>query len=137
MNRREFVFTSVTAAGTAACVLSRVQAAAPPPLIPIPKGVRPLFGVIFDQRFATARTFAQAAAWRGNKIFGYAGDLTGVWLREIEPRWSARAGALAGISTPIALVCLEQLAAQHWLRVVTRIDQQTGSGEALISWIIA
>jgi hypothetical protein len=137
MNRREFVFASFTTAGTAAFVLSRVQADAPLPLIPIPKGVPALFAVIFDQRFAAARTFASAAAWRGNRIFGYSGDLTSVWLQEIEPRWAARAGALAGISTPTALFCLEQLAAQHWLRVVTRIEQPAGSGEALISWIIA
>jgi hypothetical protein len=127
MNRREFVFASVTAAAAAACAAPAAQAS-----------VRlPVFAVIFDRRFAAAHAFADAAAWRGHKVFGYGGDLTAVWLDEIEPRWSRRAGALAGMSTPAALFCLEQLAAQHWLRVVTRIEQRTGAGEPLISWVIA
>ena len=125
MNRREFVFAGVTAATAAACALPMAQAS------------RPVFAVIFDRRFAAAHAFANAAAWRGHRVFGYGGDLTAVWLGEIEPRWARRAGALAGMSTPAALFCLEQLAAQHWLRVVTRSEQQTATGERLISWVIA
>jgi hypothetical protein len=124
MNRREFVFAGITAAGTATCALPVVHK-------------HSVFAVIFDRRFAAAHSFANVAAWRGLKVFGYGGDLTAVWLGEIEPRWARRAGALAGISTPAALFCLEQLAAQHWLRVVRRIEQRTGTGEPLISWVIA
>jgi hypothetical protein len=137
MNRREFVFAGVTAAGTAACALPVVQACAPVPAPVMPAGKHPVFAVIFDRRFAAAHAFASAAAWRGHQVFGYGGDLTAVWSGEIEPRWSRRAGALAGMSTPAALFCLEQLAAQHWLWVVTRLEQRTGTGESLISWVIA
>jgi hypothetical protein len=133
MNRRDFVLTGITAAGTA--TVARPLARPTPPLgATAASDQRPLFAVIFDQRFAAARAFASAMAWRGHKVFGYEGDITAVWLREIEPRWTRRAGALAGVSTPRALFCLEQLAAQHWLRVVTRNTQQGGS---LISWVIA
>ncbi len=136
MNRREFVFTGATAVGTAACAIWPVQAASLP-AVPLPSGGRPVFAVVFDQRFAAARTFAQAATWRGRRVFGYCGDLTAIWMREIEPHWSRRAGALAGMSTPTALFCLEQLAAQHWLRVVTRTEHRVGPNERLISWVIA
>jgi hypothetical protein len=124
MNRRDFVIAGLTAAGTAAWTL------------PLLHG-QPLFAVIFDARFATAHAFGDAMAWRGQRVFGYDGDLTAVWLREIEPRWSRRAGALAGMSTPNGLFCLEQLAAQHWLRVTTRLEQRAGAGQSLISWVIA
>jgi len=136
MKRREFVFAGVTAAGTAACALSAVQTATLPAVLDRAHE-RPWFAVIFDERFAAAHAFAQAAAWRGHKVFGYRGDLTAVWQREIEPHWSRRAGALAGMSTAPGLFCLEQLAAQHWLRVVTRSEQRAGAGAPLISWVIA
>jgi hypothetical protein len=125
MDRREFVLAGITAAATAACALPLVRASSG------------LFAVVFDERFAAAHAFANAMAWRGHRIFGYDGDLTAVWLQEIEPRWSRRAGELAGMSTPTALFCLEQLAAQHWLRVTTRIEQRAGAGQPLISWVIA
>jgi hypothetical protein len=137
MDRREFAFAGITAAAAAACALPLVRASAPFPAALLPVAKRPLFAVIFDERFAAADAFADAMAWRGHKVFGYDGDLTAVWLREIEPGWARRAGALAGISTPIALFCLEQLAAQHWLRVTTRSERRAGAGQPLISWVIA
>jgi hypothetical protein len=137
MKRREFVLAGITAAGAVTCALAPVRGSPAFPPTPIPAGKRPLFAVIYDRRFEAAQAFANAAAWRGHKVLGYDGDLTAVWLREIEPRWSRRAGALAGMSTPTALFCLEQLAAQHWLRVVTRNEQRMGAGELLISWVIA
>ncbi len=126
MNRRDFVITGLTAGGIAACALPLLQA-----------GARPVFAVVYDQRYAAAHAFADAMAWRGHSVFGYGGDLTAVWMHEIEPRWSRSAGALAGMTTPTALFCLEQLAAQHWLRVVTRTDHRASAGQALVSWIIA
>ena len=139
MNRRELVIAGAAAAGTAAGVLSPVQIVAALPATLISTGHHPVFAVIFDHRFEAARAFAKVAAWRGNRVFSYDGDLTAVWVRQIEPRWSARAGALAGMTTPTALFCLEQLAAQHWLRVVSRTEPRAraATGEALISWVIA
>ncbi len=137
MNRRELVFAGAAAAGTAVCVLAPVRRVAAPPATHIPTRKHPVFAVIFDRRFEAARDFARVAAWRGNTVFGYGGDLTKVWVRQIEPRWSARAGALAGMTTPTALFCLEQLAAQHWLRVVSQREQRVGAGAPLISWVIA
>lgn len=136
MNRREFVWAGATAAATLACALPPLRATAAAGLV-FPAGTAPLFAVIFDRRFTAAQGFARAAAWQGHRVFGYDGDLTAVWRHEIEPRWSQRAGALAGMSTPPALLCLEQLAAQHWLRVRTRTGHRAGPGQPLISWVIA
>ena len=136
MNRRSFVLTGITAAGTAAVAVPLPRATPPQPAAVATRRMRE-FAFIFDQRFAAAHALANAMAWRGHKVFGYAGDITALWLREIEPQWARRAGALAGISTPAALFCLEQLAAQHWLRVVTRHEQQAGGSGPLVSWVIA
>jgi hypothetical protein len=124
MNRRAFVLASVTAAGSLGCALPAVPASA-------------TFAVIFDRRFEAAQAFGSTAAWRGHRVFGYDGDLTALWRHELEPRWSRRAGALAGMTTAPALFCLEQLAAQHWLRVVHRSEHRAVPGQTLISWVIA
>jgi hypothetical protein len=136
MNRRDFVVTGITAAGTAAVALP-LGRTMPPNLTAVATGQSPPFAVIFDQRYAAAHAFADAMAWCGHKVFGYAGDITAVWVREIEPRWTRRAGALAGMSTRSALFCLEQLASQHWLRVVSRHEQPNGRSAPLVSWVIA
>lgn len=127
MNRRDFVITGITTAGTAAIALTATMT----------HGSRSPFAAIFDRRFEAARAFAGAMAWRGHSIYGFDGDITALWLREIEPQWRRRAGALAGVSTPTALFCLEQLAAQHWLRVVTRTALRAGTSGPLTSWVIA
>ncbi len=129
MNRRDFV-AAVTAAGTAAGAFAAAPALAGHTGYPV-------FAIVFDQRYEAARSYGKAAATRGNTVFGYHGDLTSVWREEIEPKWARRAGGLAGMTTSPALFCLEQLAAQHWLRVVSRFELPAGPGERLLSWIIA
>jgi hypothetical protein len=46
------------------------------------------------------------------------GDITSLWLNEIRATWSLKPAALAGLTTPAALFCFEQLAYAHGLRVV-------------------
>jgi hypothetical protein len=137
MDRRKFVLAGGTAAGTAACALALMGAEASDTSARKPAGTPAPFAVIFDRRFAAAHSYASAAAWRGRRIFGYRGDLTALWLHDIEPQWRRRAGALAGMTTPAALFCLEQLAAQHWLRVIGRTEHRLGADQTLISWVIA
>jgi hypothetical protein len=137
MNRRGFVISGISAAGMLTSALPAVPASSPAPAMVAPAGIPALFGVVFDRRFEAARLFGRAAAWRGHMAFGYDGDLTATWLHQLEPRWSRRAGALAGMTTPAALFCLEQLAAQHWLRVVRRTGHAARRGQALVSWVIA
>jgi hypothetical protein len=45
------------------------------------------------------------------------GDITNLWLRELQPAWKQRPVALAGITRSSTLFCLEQLAWIHGMRV--------------------
>lgn len=47
-----------------------------------------------------------------------AGDITEPWLGTIRPAWTKGPAAIAGLTAPGALFCLEQLAWSHGLRVV-------------------
>jgi hypothetical protein len=89
--------------------------------------------VIFDTRFEASRHYS--TSWPASaKRSGIAGDVTRLWFDEIGPQWSSGGGTIAGMTTPSALFCLEQLAKDHWRRVVMRHEHPS---IALVSWIIA
>jgi hypothetical protein len=124
LNRREFCVSGAVAAGlatTTGCLAALVSAP------------RTVDTVIFDTRFDASRHFA--AAWAAPAARrGIAGDVTRLWFDEIGPQWSRGGGAIAGMTTPAALFCLEQLAKDHWRRVVMRREHPS---DGLVSWIIA
>jgi hypothetical protein len=80
--------------------------------------------VLFDSRYAECRSFAAAAHRSGNEIVAFQGDVTRLWQHMLHPRWAAGGGAIAGMTTPSSLFCLEQLAKDHWKRLVIRIDHR-------------
>jgi hypothetical protein len=106
--------------------------------------------VIYDTRFEVSRNFADRWA-RPATARGIAGDVNRLWFDEIGPQWSRGGGAIAGMTTPAALFCLEQLAKDHWRRVVMRhelrstttaphvsaVPSRPGIASSLVSWIIA
>jgi hypothetical protein len=104
-------------------------------------GIR-LYKFIYDRRFYAGRTFG-ASAERAPSIagtVGIAGDITALWSGELRPRWLAGDGAIAGMTTARTLFCLEQLAKDHRMRVVTRADHAiTDGGDIthLVSFVIA
>jgi len=49
-----------------------------------------------------------------------------VWPRDLRAQWSAGGGAIAGMTTARTLFCLEQLAGDHWMRVVIRAEHSHG-----------
>jgi hypothetical protein len=78
--------------------------------------------VIFDTRFAASRAWAAAVRGPLGERAGVAGDITRLWFEQLSPRWRAGRILLAGMTTPATLFCLEQLAKDHWQRVVLRIE---------------
>jgi hypothetical protein len=93
--------------------------------------------VLFDNRFAAARSFGRAAAWRGESVHGFDGDITNVWFHDLDPRWRKSPAAIAGFTAHGALFCLEQLAWDVRMRVVYRAEHPYEGHEMLYSWIIA
>jgi hypothetical protein len=96
-----------------------------------------LYKVLFDERFAPARSFGRAAAWRGESVQGFDGDITSIWYHDLYVRWQKGAAAIAGLTAHGALFCLEQLAWDVRMRVVYRAEQKYAGHEPLYSWVIA
>ena len=96
-----------------------------------------LYKVLFDNRFAASRSFGRTAAWRGESVHAFDGDVTDVWYHDLHPRWRKGAVAIAGLTAHGALFCLEQLAWDVRMRVVYREEHRFEGHEPLYSWIIA
>jgi hypothetical protein len=90
--------------------------------------------VIFDSRFPIACNRGAAACRKGLKTLAIRGDVTALWRDELRVRWEAGGGAIAGMTTERSFFCLEQLAKDHWLRVVTR--RSVPLDERLVWWVI-
>jgi hypothetical protein len=68
---------------------------------------------------AVAQSFGAAFAARGTTAHAMPDDeITALWLGAIRPLWERGPAAIAGLTRPAALFCLEQLAWSHGLRVV-------------------
>jgi hypothetical protein len=78
--------------------------------------------VIFDSRFSAGRAFAAAAASAGRTTVAIRGDVTALWFDDLRVRWATPGGAIAGMTTLRSLFCLEQLAKDHWMRVIVRAE---------------
>jgi hypothetical protein len=75
--------------------------------------------VLFEESVAPAQSFARAARSQGVLAHSIReGDVTDAWLRTLRPAWQRGPAVIAGLTTPPALFCLEQLAFAHGLRVV-------------------
>jgi hypothetical protein len=124
MDRRKFCASSVSALCVGA---TRVYSASPRvaryrPVADEVRGVPiGLDDVLFDSRFAASRAFGAAADLAGKSVHALQGDVTALWVQHLRRRWGA-GGAVGGMTTPSSLFCLEQLAKDHWMRVVVRIE---------------
>ena len=123
MNRRDFVISGTAA--TAGIVLAQLM----PPAQPGPSpagagGPATSLTVIYDARFPAARSFADGAEGRGYRSRSIAGDVTSLWFDELQPVWARGDEPVLGMTTAQSLFCLEQLAWNHWKRVVSRIEHR-------------
>jgi len=141
MNRRMFCLSGVAATiSSAAAGLACSPAAARTAPMTAASGPRiRLYKFIYDSRFQAARAFAIAAE-RAPSTAGtaaIAGDVTSLWSRDLLPRWSAGAGAIAGMTTARTLFCLEQLAKDHWMRVVVLAEHAMPHGRDIVHRLTA
>ena len=74
-----------------------------------------------------------ARAWaRGFRALSFAGDVAGLWMSELEPRFSARPTVIEGYTGPATLFCLDLLARDYGARTVRRHD--VGSA---VAWVLS
>lgn len=132
MNRRKFVLSASAAisatAGSLRC-LGRTPHETPLPQAASTPSIRPC-RFIYDRRYPAARTFGSAAARQASTAAAVAidGDITALWLHDLRDRWALGGAVIAGMTTPRSLFCLEQLARDHWMRVVVRVEHSTTGG---------
>ena len=99
-----------------------------------------LYKVLYDTRFAASVAFARRAAASGVAVHAMAGDMTRFWYDDLYHRWRQGPAAIAGLTAHGALFCLERLAWEQRMRVVSRREHAASLGEpaeALFSWVIA
>ena len=125
MNRREFVAASSAVAAALAYRPSRAGTSAES------RVSFDLSGVVFDRRFAASRAFGTAALSLNQRVYAIDGDVTALWTEHLDPLWRGGRGAVAGMTTPASFACLEQLAAQHWFRVIGQVEHRTDEGEVV------
>lgn len=121
MNRRDFVVCGsgaalALAAGAWTEAWSRARAGAGPAPGP------PAFTAIFDSRFPESLEFGKSAARFGCESWPIRGDVTDLWLRQLRPLWARGEGAVVGMTSAVSFLCIQQLAADFWMRVVARVE---------------
>jgi hypothetical protein len=63
---------------------------------------------------------------------GIHGDVTPLWNELLEIRWQRHSTAIHGMTTPRSFQCIEQLVADHFWRVTSRVP-----GQGLVRWALA
>lgn len=118
VNRREILQGGI--AVTSLPIVSNVAwSAAGPAAAPLP-----LYKVIYDERFASSRSFGDEARRLGASVHAIDGDITSLWYDDLYVRWRSGAAAIAGLTAHGALFCLERLAWDAGMRVVFRADHK-------------
>ncbi len=90
--------------------------------------------IVADTRFAASRAFAAAAG--GGRIAWIDGDVTDLY-GELDLLWRREKVAVCGFTAYGAFFCLERLAMDRDLRVISKQEHRGGAAPPLISWAIA
>src|SRR3972149_1686473 len=109
---------------------------------PVEPARLPLYKAIYDTDYASAVEFAAQMRRRGVVVHAIERDITSVWFNDLALQWRQRPVAIAGLTAPAALFCLEQLAWGHRMRGGFRGTAAATRGGArpglpLVSWVIA
>jgi hypothetical protein len=96
------------------------------------------YKVIFDERFPASVAFGEKWKAGGAPVHAIRGDITDLWFHDLDAQWKKQPVAIAGLTAHGPLFCLERLAWNHGMRVVSRVEQgsRDQDGEPLIAWVI-
>ncbi len=120
-SRREFIQSSLA---VSAAALAATPAAAA-------GGVMPIRMALYDRRFAPGRAFGGEAERLGLQTRPIEGDVTGLWTDELALQWAGDPAPIAGLTATNSLFCLEQLARDHGMRVVFRIEHSAAGAKGV------
>lgn len=84
----------------------------------------PLYKILFDERFSACTAFADAIKRRSLPAHAIRGDITEVWFGDLYYRWKQGPVAIAGMTAPGPIFCLEMLARDVGMRVAFRADHR-------------
>jgi hypothetical protein len=88
--------------------------------------------VLIDDRHPEARLFGSVLAAHGAAVHSVPdGDITSLWLSTIAPAWRRGPVAIAGLTRPPVLFCLEQLAWSQGLRVIFHDEHLVTSAQGM------
>ena len=124
-NRRELIKAGLAASVLPMDLIAR-QARAQAPLA--------IHRAIYDERFDAGHAFAVQARRRGWSVRAIRGDVTDLWFNELSVRWKQSPAPIAGLTAKNSLFCLERLAWDAGMRVVSRAEDPTSQ---LVAWLIA
>jgi hypothetical protein len=128
-SRREFIQAGIVA--SALPIIGSAGDLATQPSAPA------FYKVVFDHRFPASREFGREMEKSGASVCGIHGDITDLWFHDLYHRWKQGPAAIAGMTAHGALFCLERLAWDHGMRVLSRTEHPAGDGEEpLITWTI-
>jgi hypothetical protein len=132
-SRRDFLKTAM-----AVSALPIVAGVATDPADAAPRSrTLALYRVIFDERFPGSRAFADRARKLGVPAQAIRGDVTALWLNDLRGRWQASPAAIAGLTAPSALFCLERLAWDHGMRVAFHAEHRHLSNGAIEHFVLS
>lgn len=125
-NRREFL--QGTIAVSALPLIGGMAA-------PFAANASPFARVIFDERLPASRAFAERASQSGMPVHSFKGDITSLWFNDLHQRWTKEPEAVAGLTEPAALFCLERLAWDYKMRVTYLAEHRASDTSANARWI--
>ena len=84
--------------------------------------------VVFDERFAVARAFADEARSLAARTSAISGAVHGLWYHDLFHRWKEGKYPVGGMTDYRALFVLEMMAADAGMRVVHRVHHHEAGG---------
>ncbi len=84
----------------------------------------PLYKIIFDKRYSACARFAEEIQRRALATHAIRADVTQIWYDDLYHRWKRGPAAIAGLTAPGAIFCLEMLARDAGMRVALRVDHR-------------
>jgi hypothetical protein len=151
-SRREFLQAGIAASIVPIAMPAHAIAFDTRPAARIIPAAGEFFSIVYDVRFDDAALLAAKAERAGLPVTRMTGDITDFWFNELSLKWRQAPVAIAGLTGPGALFCLERLGWDHGMRVTFRgvhrvggVDLQAahsdaapaGEHEELLSWVIA
>jgi hypothetical protein len=90
--------------------------------------------VLYDARHVRARAYGRALRRSSAVVHAMHGDPTAAWLELLDPLWRSGPASVAGMTSPSALFCIEQMAHGHGMRVTAR--STVAANQTLVAWVI-